>query len=502
VTATAARRQWAFDVTPTWGWTLFGIWLAAALVVAAARPGELFEIALIGVAGAISWLVVRSRTLTATEVLLTALAFATPLLDTWPVRVYDDGRAHFGVFVSALTAIPSLLVVAATITHLRSSRRRPVPRLYLSILALLALAVVTSSAFATHRVDALAAGWISLLVPCAFGLLLAWTIETAEDVWRYATIVVAAGLVPATIGIAAYVLELGFPTSGADLVLGKVSLFRPHLLQDITFGNVGHLADMALALLLPALALVVRRGSPVVRVAGVAASLAMLGAIILTLSRSTLTIAVVAAAAAAITLAWRSRTAATAQAAACALLVVVLATPAVRQSFSGLVPAKAAPAPAGSATRPPGSQPGSAAVESSDVSEKVRVSAISTGFRVFRHHAPFGVGSGQYPLYDPVHTAPHSLGLQLLAENGIFGATALAVLVVLLVWNVLRVLGRLRRRATDVVPVLVCGGAALAVLLEGLVAGLVLSIGDVVVWPLLLFLLTACSAPPPREVAA
>lgn len=476
------------------GWLLFCGWSVLALVAATKRPGDLFELALIGVTGAVAWLFVRGQRFTLTEAALTTLAFTAPLLDTWPVRVYDAHRVGLGVVLSAFTALPSLLVLIAAFGYFRDYRHesRSSSKLLLATFGLLVIAVITSSAVASQPSSAFATGWISLIVPAAFGLLIAWTMRNSSDAWRYMTVAAISGAVPATIGIASYVLEFGFPTSGTDLVLGKASLFRPHLIQQATFGNVDHLADVALALVLPAAVVAVRQANAlVVRLAGLAAALAALGAIVLTLSRSTLLIAAAAAAGLAGVVAIRRlRFPAVAPLVACALLIAVLATPVVWRSFSGLIPTQAGPAQSSSAQTGP--------VVVTDTSEQVRIGAARAGLRVFQHHAPFGVGSGEYPLYDPVHTAPHSLVLQLLAENGIFGVAALLTLAVFVVLNGIRLL-RYRFTSEAYIVGIASTAAALALLLEGSAAGMVLAIGDVVVWPLLLFLLAACSTPSQAE---
>jgi O-antigen ligase len=127
----------------------------------------------------------------------------------------------------------------------------------------------------------------------------------------------------------------------------------------------------------------------------------------------------------------------------------------------------------------------------SDPSERQRIDAIRQGTTVFAQHMPWGVGSGQYDVYDPAHTASHSLLIQILVEDGMLGAAGLVVVCVF----VLREFARLLRRNSDSLDSAAlrwaCFLGAGSFLLQGLLAGAPFAIGSVAVWASLLWLLLA-----------
>jgi O-antigen ligase len=88
---------------------------------------------------------------------------------------------------------------------------------------------------------------------------------------------------------------------------------------------------------------------------------------------------------------------------------------------------------------------------------------------------PWGVGTGQYALYDPVHTAPHSLPLQALSEMGIIGAVGWLLVAAYAVWR--GALMVIRRQRTWWLEELAAAGSVIAVLLHGTIAGFTLRLG-------------------------
>ena len=91
----------------------------------------------------------------------------------------------------------------------------------------------------------------------------------------------------------------------------------------------------------------------------------------------------------------------------------------------------------------------------------MRIGAARAGVRIFEHHAPWGIGSGGYPLYGTVHTAPHSLAVQLLAENGVIGALSVVFLLVFLLMRALRLIAARGSRPDGLMVQLGCAVGAL-----------------------------------------
>jgi hypothetical protein len=172
---------------------------------------------------------------------------------------------------------------------------------------------------------------------------------------------------------------------------------------------------------------------------------------------------------------------------------------------TGGKPVKTAPTtPAGPSIVVPGTK-----IHVNDPSEAMRVGALRAGVDVFKsYHTPFGVGAGQYPRYDPVHTAPHSLALLVLAEDGVIGLAGLGVLILFLVVEGLLVLRRLRRDQPSVDLLrMACLGGTLIYLVHGLGAGAPLTLGTANVWSMVFWLQVGIlaglrAAPPERADAA
>ena len=134
-----------------------------------------------------------------------------------------------------------------------------------------------------------------------------------------------------------------------------------------------------------------------------------------------------------------------------------------------------------------------AAKEVTDVSASFRAGAMRTGLHVFEHHAPFGVGTGFYPKYDPVHTAAHSLLVELLAENGVLGVSGLAALLWFTGVGLVRLFtGKVERRRFELQ--LACLLGSLAFLGTAILAGVQLTDQYVDIWPVAFAILAAIAA--------
>jgi hypothetical protein len=406
--------------------------LAATAAAAKVRPGALLEVGAIGVFGAAAWIATTRARSGRSVGALVGLAFVLPLTNTWPGRVWELALEASPSLAIALLA-PSTLVLAAAAVLTRS-RGAPaaVPRLLWATAALLVVGAVASTVVSGSSAAASTAA-LQFVVPLLIaGLILRVRPDTSQS-WLVLTGLLAGASVPAVVGIAAYILSFGVPTSPNDLVAGKIALARPFLFQELTFGNVGHFATLAVLLLPVGLVGAARRQAhPIERTIAGVASVLLLAILLLTLSR----LAVVAAVGSfallgLLTLVRRDLRATAVIAAAAAVVIAVSATGPVRDIFQGVLTDNTA---AISRERPGSGASGTGTLppDAGDESTEVRRGALEAGMRVFEHHVPFGVGSGRYPIYDPVHTAPHSLAVQLLAENGILGGAGLLTLLAFL----------------------------------------------------------------------
>jgi hypothetical protein len=304
-----------------------------------------------------------------------------------------------------------------------------------------------------------------------------------------------------TIALGSFLLTFGFPRTTEDLVTAKMLLVRPHLLQEATFGNVGHLADFALLVMPATLLGAGRLRSP--RALRAALLLAAAGSVLLlliTVSRSALLIGASVALWLTVLLAlrrdWR---AAMPPLVACAVLVAVSFSPPIRSSLSQLVPqvmVGAKPSASPGVTAPPSGAPsfldqahlGSVTLGAEEESERQRIDAVKTGLTVYAQRMPFGVGPGRYETYDPTHTASHSLFVETLAEYGALGALAIVWLTLLVVQTGVRLAVR-RARADDLylLQVAAVAGAG-GFLAHGILAGTPLAMGPVNVWATLFWI--------------
>jgi hypothetical protein len=465
-------------------WTLFGAWAIAALAAFAIRPGALLEVALIGVAGA---LVVPALESTAAAWLLAlvGLAFVLPLTNTWPARAWERGTDQLPHVLGALAAPSSLALLAAAAVALpvRADGRGRAPLALTLAAAGLAVGAFLAAVLSAGPGGALASAWLQIGVPIAIG----WLILRIGPNVRAAEVILlgalAAAEVPCLVGATAYMLDFGIPHDSGDLAEGKVALARPHLLQEVTFGNVGHIAALAVILLPIAIVLNFFGSRRLVRAVGAASTASLVVVLLLMVSRFALLSALLAALGLAVLLGLRAgyRIAA-ACAAGFVLIALVLASPAVRNPESA---AAGSSSPAQSGRPSPSPSPSSRPVESRSL--EVREGAVRSGLRVAAHHLPFGVGSGRYPLYDPVHTAPHSLPLEVVAEDGLLAGLGLLALTG---WLILALVPLLRATRGPKPPGfelrVACVVGALAFLTLGFLGGVPLLLGSSDVWTALL----------------
>jgi hypothetical protein len=503
----------------------------AALAIAAwvERPGALLEIAAIALATAALWVAVAAEPRTASTLALVGLGFLIPLTGTWPGRIWSLAIGHVPTPFDALLAPATLLLTAVAILTLRLPRRGRTPRLLLVAVALLAAATVVSTLVAW---SAASAGFtlLEFLVPIAIGALALRVRPPVEDGWLILTALLAGVCVPAIVGVAAYVMQLGFPLTPADLAQGKASLTSPLLFQQLTFGNVDHFSTLAVLLLPIAVIGATRRCAPAAeRVIAAAAAVLLVAIVLLVMSRLALAAVILELLALTLVIARdRQRWGAVIVGASTVVLVALCLTGPIRLVFTGSIPPaettisitpSAAPTPSspGTTTTAPTS-PGTTTTPTATtttttpaattttgtlapslaqvqigVSAKFREGAIRVGLDTFRHHPLVGVGTGLYAPYDPVHTAPHSLLVQLLAENGIVGGAGLLVLLVYLGLALYRaVTSPTRSDSTELATA--CLIAAFVFLVTGIAGGVQLANGYTNVWPVAFALIVALAA--------
>ena len=351
-------------------------------------------------------------------------------------------------------------------------------------LALAAAAV--STALADDSVAAAAGAWSAIVVPVSFAVIVATVVRSTADARLVLTALLAGALVPATAGIGAYILGFGVPWTPSDLVEAKSALFRTQLFQEITFGNVGHLASFALLLLPAALLLPFDREAPrPTRIVAAVAAAELTLCLLLVLSRGALTIAAAILAAAGAVALLRRSPAAIPVLGVSLLFVAVLLTPAVRGTLT--------PEDGVSVVDPSGVD----GLPFGDPSAVERFDAAETGLRVARDALPWGVGSSRYPVYDPVHTAPHSLWIEVVAEVGVLGLAALALIAAAVASAAWWLLRRPQIGSAELVAGSATAGAA-AFLVHGLAAGAPLAVGRVDVWAITLAVLVMLAAGAPR----
>jgi O-antigen ligase len=477
--ATPAPRQWA-------GIGLFLLWLVATVGVLVLRPGEVLEMGIVGAVGYVGFGALQRRRVELPIALTAAACFAAPLLYAWPVRSFEEHQVPGSS--GALTSVGSLLPLAALIAVAGWKRASftGAPPLLIAGVAALAVAGVTSSIAATQSASTFANTWLVYGTPICLGLAIFASSRKIEDVHLYLEMIVLGTLPQLIVAIAAYVVDFGVPTSARDLVTAKAALFRPHLIQDQALGNVGHLSDLGLALLLPATIIASgRRVHPAVRAVAAATTLAVIAVLVLILSRSAMAAAVLILSGAFVVMLRRPRypIGMTVIAAASLVLIAVSVAPSVRRSYESLVPTTQSTSGTHSS---PG--PDSAGGDSTEF----RLAAQKTAWGVAKAHMPWGVGTGQYALYDPVHTAPHSLPLQTLSEMGVLGAVGWLLVAAYAVWR--SALMVLRRQRTWWPAELAAAGSVLAVLLHGTIAGLTLRLGHDNTASLLLWIGLGCLA--------
>lgn len=475
-------------------WLIAVGWLLFLAAIATQKPGELLELVVLSAVASFAWWVVRGGTGAAPIALG---LFLVPLVNTWPARVLQLVPDRLVVPLPAFFSVGSVLIVLLIIVVRPHWPSLPVRLVAVGMPFLLAGALSTISA--QHHLDAFGQAWLAFAVPIGLGLLVASTRAT----WTAATTLLLGFVTPAIVGIAAYLLSFGVPLSGADLVRAKAELYRPHLFQDVTFGNVDHIADIALLLLpLAFLAPVAWRRDRLMRVVSTMVALVILCVLVLVLSRSTLLVAIVMLAGVAGLLAIRGHWGAVAPVAGVAIIALVLLLPEVRGLYAGILPTaavvvqRAPPSPSPVLQSPAAASPdtniGPATVvgSASDASTSDRIAAIRDAISFASAHGPFGVGTGQYVRFDPAQTAPHSLLAILIVENGVLGGLGLLLLLAILSERLFRIA---RSRTIDDGALLQLGAlaGAFGFIVEGILAGVPLALGTIDVWAVCLWCLIA-----------
>jgi len=499
-TARAETRSISRLTTVSAGPALFAAWLIGALLITVIRPGQLLEFATIGVAGAIAWRAIL-RGLKWVDLMVGAACFLVPLLNTWPLRIYQSLADRLPTPLPALLSASSLVAIAL-LFGVGLPRWQSLSRLTVVAASVLAIGGLAAALLSGNVGVSISAWWSGVLVPITIAAAVTGRLYSWNDGWRVVALLALGALVPLTVAVAAYLLSFGVPRSGDDLAVAKVLLFRPHLIQESTFGNIGHLADFAILVMPAALVGAARLRFPrLVRVALLVAGAGSLIVLTITVSRSALLFGALVALALVIQLTLqRDLRSASLPLVACAVLLAVSLSPPIRSSLTELIPRVmiASPLPAASATPQPGVADGSnplggeqsttvgpIMVTTGEQSEIERIDAVRTGVTVFAQRMPFGVGPGQYETYDPTHTASHSLFVEMLAEEGVLGAVAFLLLFILIIRQALSL--SLSRTRADHLRLATLAGAG-GFLLHGAFAGAPLAFGVVDTWAILFWI--------------
>jgi hypothetical protein len=450
-------------------WIALSLWAGAALISTALRPGELLEFGLVGLAGLGAWQVIRRAESRRLQVTATVLFFV-PLLNTWPARAFYAQIDNLGVvaYILSPSSLLALLIVAVAPWQRRFPAAMP-----LAIALLLVAAVLVSTAVSSDRPAAATSAWLALILPLCVAAAVAVSATTTSARWTLLIPPGLASLVPAAMGITAWAISFGIPSSFDDVVAAKTLLYRTGLLQEVTFGNVAHLSAFGLLMApLAAMATLATTLPTAARACAAASAALLVIATIAVYSRAAILVCAGMLAVSATLVAsrlWRERRT---EAVTAAILLGATAVAVGSLGWSSLNP-EFETADNGSAVRPP-----------PQTSVEFRMDAIRTGLRLSGEH-PLGVGSGQYANYDPVHTSPHSLLLQLFVENGVLGGASCLVLLVALCLAIVR----FTRVPIETDEWLLRVGCALGTggfLVFGLIAGAPLALGAVAVWSLLL----------------
>lgn len=452
-------------------------WLLLSATAEYLRPGELLEFGLVGAAGVSAWALLRTLASRRLQ-LLAGLVFMLPLLNTWPSRALLAQLGDLGV-VSYVLAPGSLLALLIVLVAPIQKSRRP-PALPLLFVVLVTAAAVTSS-FASGALDTVAgSAWVALLAPTAVGLVVAAAATEVRTGWTLVAVPAAAALVPAAMGLVAYVVSYGPPLSIDDLIVGKMLMARTGLVQEVTFGNVAHLAAFALLVGPPAAASAAARSLPVaVRACAGASAVLLACALLLSFSRAGFLVAALLLAVGAGLVGMRAWLKRRARLLAVAAALVAIAPPVAALAWSDLE-AQPAGRSGGAGTSIPG---GESSRLGEDASFDVRVDAVRRGLQIVEENR-LGVGVGRYAEYDPVHKSPHSLFVRVLAETGVVGGVAFVVLL-LMVCSSLRLFARTLPDDEWLLR-LGCTLGAGGFLAYAVVAGAPLALGPVNPWSLLL----------------
>jgi hypothetical protein len=463
-------------------WLALAAWLLLSAAADYLRPGELLEFGLVGVAGISASTLVRTLDSRRLQI-LAGLLFLLPLLNTWPPRALLAQLEDLGS-VSYVLAPGSLLALLIVIIAPIRTGTWP-SALQLLFVVLVSAAAVTSSFASGAFGTAAGSAWVGLLAPTAVGLTVAAVATDVRTGWAVVAVPAVAALVPAAMGLVAYVISYGAPLSIDDLIVGKRLLTRTGLVQEVTFGNVAHLAAFALLVGPPAAAAALSRTLPfAVRVCAAASAALLACALLLSFSRAGFLAAALVSSVAALLVglrAWQQRRP--------GLLAVAAALATLPPLVTSLAWAPVEP------DQPSGTSSEVLSRLGEDASSDIRLNALRSGLEIFGDH-PLGVGAGRYALYDPVHTSPHSLFMRMLAETGVVGGAAFVVLLVLACGS-LRAFGRALSDDEWLLR-LGCTLGAAGFMAYGVIAGAPLALGAVNIWSLLLAVLLGVQLSRPR----
>ncbi|WP_441280075.1 O-antigen ligase family protein [Bradyrhizobium sp. 63_E2_N1_3] len=358
---------------------------------------------------------------------LLVVAFASPLDNLLAMKAIR--KTLFDPYVGLEVFRPVIVVlIVATIGTVLARRTTKLPALLLVSAALALASWISSSLAAADQLHAFGAGFFELIIP--FGVIYAYAAHSNDSQFlKHSVALFCLGFaIVAASQSAAILAQDCCALTARGFLEGKMNLRTMRLAGDNGYGNPTNFISLWVAVL-PVIA-----GSllvPRFRRTKTALLFGLLYAGLLVYSRSGLAVAIVGLAAVIVLMLFVGRLAIAVPVAIALIIVTHLPSSGLAYYGAG-IQAFFSP-PTGVATEKLRSTFNTvddvmSGKRKIDVSGVDRANAIKSGLAIARDHWPLGMGSGHYVSADPVYTAPHSMALLRLDENGILGLASLLTL--------------------------------------------------------------------------